>query len=343
MINQLVSTDTLLRLMDNFKGIRVAVVGDLMLDRYVWGSSSRISPEAPVPVVQLKQETRRLGGAANVAANITGMGGQAAVFGTIGQDAHAENLMSELTAAGIDTQGVTVTEDDRPTTVKTRVIAGGQQIVRVDREDTSPLPEKIRQTVVKNVTTALKSGQFDAVIVEDYAKGLLDTAFMQTIADSAADIGLICSLDPHPSHTAPVTGLTLITPNRLEAFALAGLYCHPPVIPPEKDDFLMEAAAKLSNDWQVENLLITLGSDGMALFEKGKPFIHIPTWAREVFDVSGAGDTVMGSFILARAAGASSAAAAVLSNYAAGIVVAKTGTIPVTAKELRQVLEAPND
>ncbi|MDT8391340.1 MAG: PfkB family carbohydrate kinase [Lentisphaeria bacterium] len=341
--NKLVSADSLRQLMDAFPGTRIAVVGDLMLDRYVWGSAARISPEAPVPIVRLERETRRLGGAANVAANITGMGGHATVFGTLGQDTHADNLMSELAAAGIDTRGVTVTEPDRPTTVKTRVIAGGQQVVRVDREDTSPLPEKIRRTVIDTVLTALKSGQFDAVIMEDYAKGLLDTEFMQTIADTAAAIGLICSLDPHPSHTTPVTGLSLITPNRSEAFALAGRYCHPPVTPPEKDPFLMATAAQLRADWQVENLLITLGGDGMALFDQADTLIHIPTRAREVFDVSGAGDTVMASFMLARATGADIAAAAVLSNYAAGIVVAKTGTIPVTAAELRRELEEPND
>lgn len=338
-----VSTDSLLRLMNSFKRMRIAVVGDLMLDRYVWGMASRISPEAPVPVVRLNKETRRLGGAANVAANITGMGGRAAVFGTIGQDDYGALLIDELKSAGIDTGGVIATGPDRQTTVKTRVIAGGQQIVRVDRETTSPLPVDVRQTMIDTIMTGLQTGQFDAVIMEDYAKGLLDTALMQAIADGAADIGIISSLDPHPSHTAPVTGLSFISPNRVEAFALAGLYCHEAITPPENDRFLMQTAAKLSEDWQVENLLITLGSDGMALFETSQPFIYIPTRAREVYDVSGAGDTVMASFMLARAAGASSVAAAVFSNYAAGIVVAKTGTIPVTAEEIRLELEAAHE
>lgn len=330
---------TYLDMMDRFSSLRVAVVGDLMLDRYIWGSATRISQEAPVPVVHVKNETWRLGGAANVAANVTSLGAKATVFGTMGQGRHAETLTRELHAAGIATSGVEQLPGDHLTTVKTRVIAGGQQIVRIDREDPDAVDDAVRRRIADSVADAVRAGNFDGVILEDYAKGLLTASCMQRIVDACNAGGILVALDPHPIHVTPVTGMTLMTPNRMEAFALAGVYHHPAAPTLDADSHLLHVGETLLGKWQVENLLITLGGDGMALFRKGLPPLHIPTRAREVFDVSGAGDTVTASFVLAMLAGATPPQAAGFSNYAAGIVVAKTGTVPVNAGELRAELE----
>ncbi len=322
---------------------RVAVVGDLMLDRYVWGSASRISQEAPVPVVRVNRESCCPGGAANVAGNIASLGAKATVFGTIGQDPYGETLIAELARRGIDAGGVVRTGADRETTVKTRVIANHQQVVRVDREDTSPLSDPLRDQLRQRLLHGIANGHFDALILEDYAKGLFTAPFMQEIANAARAQGLIVALDPHPCHVFDIHGLTLCTPNRMEAFALAGKYFQPGRLPLADDLPLLEVGAQLLASWGVEHLLITLGGEGMALFEAARPPLHIPTRAREVYDVSGAGDTVTASYVLALLAGADSAAAAEFANHAAGIVVAKMGTVPVEAEELRSRLEAEAD
>ncbi len=322
-----------------FKDLRVAVIGDMMLDRYIFGRASRISPEAPVPVVAVEREHETAGGASNVVRNILGLGGRAVACGVVGTDTRGDALVRLLEAEGADCSCVLRTPD-RPTTVKTRVIANNQQVVRIDREVTAPVPPEVRAALVEKVLGMIRAKTVQAVVFEDYAKGLLDQATMQRIADAARAAGVVTALDPHPSHQFSVTGLTLMTPNRAEAFGLAGAYYRGGVHPIANDLPLLEVSKKLRGDWRVEQLLVTLGADGMALFMEDRPTLHIPTKAREVFDVSGAGDTVIATYTIALLAGATPAQAAEISNHAAGVVVGKVGTAPITAPELLDALAA---
>ena len=312
---------------------RIGVVGDLMLDRYVWGGASRISQEAPIPVVEVKSTTARPGGAANVLNNIVTLGGEAVAFGVVGHDEAGDTLRGLLGELAVDTAGV-LRDPARVTTEKTRIIANHQQIVRVDTERKEPLSAETEAALLDAVRRALAAGGLDALILEDYAKGVLSPTLAQAIAARATDAGVPVALDPHPANALGVTGLTLMTPNRAEAFALAGVYHSEPVTPLEKDAALLEVARKLQARWAVESLLVTLGADGMALFRPDTAPLHVPTQAKEVFDVSGAGDTVIASCVLALAAGAAPEDAASLSNHAAGVVVGKVGTAPVSSEEL---------
>ncbi len=322
-----------------FTGFRVAVVGDMMLDRYIWGRASRISQEAPVPVVGVDRETETPGGAANVVRNVLALGGEALAFGVIGQDAYGDALLAGLEGHGADTRGL-VRLARRPTTVKTRVIANNQQICRVDREDTSPVPPEALAALEKALLSAIRARTVHAVIFQDYAKGLLTREFMQRVVNAARRQRIITVLDPHPSHPYKVTGLHLMKPNRAEAFGLAGVYYRSGVMPLADDAALLEVCRKLHRAWRVENLLVTLGPGGMALFARGLAPLHIPTQAQEVFDVSGAGDTVTATYTLALLAGASPADAAHIANHAAGVVVGKIGTVPILAAELVAALRA---
>ena len=330
---------TLAAFVPAFKNFRVAVVGDMMLDRYIFGRASRISPEAPVPVVAVEREQETAGGASNVTRNILGLGGRAVACGIAGTDARGDALVRILQDEGADCSCI-IRTPDRPTTVKTRVIANNQQVVRIDREMTSPVPAAIREQLESGILDMIRQKTIQALVFEDYAKGLLDQGMMQRIADAARAAGVITSLDPHPSHSFTVTGLTLMTPNRAEAFGLAGAYYRSGTHPISADQPLLEVSQKLCRDWRVEQLLVTLGADGMALFMENRPVLHIPTKAREVFDVSGAGDTVIATFTLALLAGATPGEAAQIANHAAGVVVGKVGTVPITAPELLVSLAA---
>ncbi len=321
-----------------FPNFRVAVFGDLMLDRYIWGSASRISQEAPVPVVRVDSETEVPGGAANVVRNILGLGAKTVVFGAVGADAAGAKLRALLGASGADTSGV-IEVGDRPTTTKTRLIAGNQQVARIDNEKTDDIRASALKPLLKKLLAALRGGQIQALILEDYAKGLLSGPMLQEIVDAAKAAGVLTAMDPHPSHPFKVKGLDLFTPNRREAFGLAGQYYQSGRLPIAEDTPLLAVGEALRRDWAVANCLITLGAQGMALFRKQCAPVHIPTRARAVFDVSGAGDTVIASFTLAMLAGAPPATAAEISNHAAGIVVAKVGTVPVTAAELLASLQ----
>lgn len=331
------SEQQLIRFVDKFPQSRVAVVGDLILDRYLWGNASRISQEAPVPVVTVSRETEVPGGAANVVNNLLSLGGQAAAFGRIGNDDHGAALCRILAAKGADTTGV-LTLEDYPTTVKTRVIANHQQVVRIDYEETTPPTTENLAQLASHLRTEIESGHCAALIFEDYAKGLLTADFIQSLVDLAQSRGIPTALDPHPCHAFNVKGLTLMTPNRAEAFGLAGIYYQPTVLPLSSDQPLIKAGQRLRELWQVKYLLITLGPDGMAMFAGDDEPLHIPTRAREVYDVSGAGDTVTATFVLSLLAGATPGEAAEIANHAAGIVVAKVGTLPVEIEELRRSL-----
>lgn len=317
-----------------FSGKRVAVIGDLMLDVYVWGKANRISQEAPVPVVLVNKKTSCLGGASNVMRNVATLGGAVQAFGVVGNDENGKILRSMLSEYSIDSSNV-CTDPARQTIEKQRIIAGTQQLVRIDYETTVPVNPETQEKIVGRLIELIEKKEIDAVIFEDYAKGLLDSETLNKISAAAKNAGIISALDPHPDHPEQVSNLTLMTPNRMEAFGLAGVYIRKEEsTPAQKDEQLQEVAGRLKDTWAPEYLLITLGSQGMALFEKNGGSFAIPTIAREVFDVSGAGDTVIAAFTLALLGGATAAEAAEIANHAAGVVVGKIGTVTVTVDEL---------
>ena len=325
-------TDRLNRILRDFAHQHILVVGDVMLDHFIWGRVTRISPEAPVPVVEVHRESFFPGGTANVARNLRALTGRVTVLGCVGTDLAGQQLCDLLRADGVATTGL-VTDADRPTTVKTRVVAQNQQIVRFDKEQTRPLSPALQQQLRQNFQAQLPAGA--AVIFEDYGKGVLTQSVLNGLHRTAQRAGKITTADPNARHLLRYAGLTAITPNRSEAFAAAGL-----ANPPALDDVLADApllncGAKLLRQWRPENLLITLGEHGMWLFRAGQAPHHIPTVAQEVFDVSGAGDTAIATLTLALAAGAQPVEAAELANHAAGIVVGKVGTATCTPDELR--------
>ena len=325
-------------LVEKFHGLRVAVVGDLMLDRYIWGTASRISQEAPVPVVAVRERTATPGGAANVLRNIASLGACPIAFGVIGADESGSELLSLLGKHDVDVSGI-ICSAGRITAEKTRIIADHQQVVRVDNERVESISDEDASLLVLGLRAALEEGRVDAIILEDYAKGSVTESVLQGVATLGVEFDVPVALDPHPGNTARAKGLTVMTPNRSEAFAMTGVYPRPGVLPVEEDSALAEVVAQLRQEWAPRYLMITLGGHGMALFQEGEPVHHIPTRAREVFDVSGAGDTVIASFVLSLLAGATADEAAELSNHAAGVVVGKVGTAAVTREELLQAFE----
>ena len=310
---------------------RLLVVGDVMLDQFIWGGVSRISPEAPVPVVEFHRESFMAGGAANVARNLTSLGAVAQLFGVIGEDPAAEHLTEVLRRDGVDCGGL-VSVSDRPTGLKTRVIAQHQHVVRIDRERKGALCERDAERVLKLIRAALPGA--DAVLVGDYAKGLVNQELLTALKMECRRSGVWLSVDPKPSNRVGLEDLSLVTPNRKEAFELAGMEDSVSTANPLADLPLLEVAERLLGKLKPALLLITLGGQGMLLCRRGDRPIHIPTVAQEVFDVSGAGDTVIASFTLAVSAGASPYEAAVFSNHAAGVVVGKMGTATVTPAEM---------
>ena len=320
----------------NFPNSRVLVIGDLILDQFVWGRVNRISPEAPVPVVEVDRETQYPGGAANVARNLREFTPHTAVLGMIGTDPHAHALKRLLADEGIQIDGVQQ-DPDYHTIVKTRIIARHQQVVRVDRE------RKLRPTQAQfDRAIAVLEGmlpELDAVIVEDYGKGLIQQSFANEITARVRAAGRLLAIDPNPGNPLHWHGATVMKPNRSEAFAAAGLPLSEP--PVESDEAVREAGRMLLEKWACENLLITLGEQGMILFRPGQTPYHTPTRAKEVFDVSGAGDTAIALFTLALSAGASAIEAAEISNHASGIVVGKLGTATVNPAELTRSFSKP--
>jgi len=323
--------DRVKRLLAAGSGTRILVVGDLMLDHFMWGSVARISPEAPVPVVELERENFMPGGAANVARNLTALDVPTELFGLVGQDDGARQLKRLLDEHHIGRGGL-LASGARPTSVKTRVVAHKQQIVRIDRESRAGIGPAVARRIARTLEDLAANAS--AIIVCDYGKGVVTQPLLDELKQLCRRSGIWLSLDPKPVHELNLTGLSLITPNRKEAFELARVRDETRHSDPLSDANLMRAADVLMEELRPAVLLITLGEQGMLLCQHGaKPF-HIPTVAREVFDVSGAGDTVIACFTLAIAAGASPLEAAFLSNHAAGIVVGKIGTATVTPDEL---------
>jgi D-beta-D-heptose 7-phosphate kinase/D-beta-D-heptose 1-phosphate adenosyltransferase len=310
---------------------RIVVIGDVMLDHFIWGTVARISPEAPVPVVELTRESFMPGGAANVARNLTSLGVPTELFGLAGKDLAAEHLKRLLDDHQIGCRGL-LADAARTTSVKTRVVAHKQQVVRIDRESRDGLSEVHEKRLLATLEPMLPT--LAAVVVGDYGKGVVTQSLLDRLKELCRRRGIWLSLDPKPVHHLDLTHLSLLTPNRKEAFELAGLRDESRHSDPLADPGLMKMAEHLLTQLQPAVLLITLGELGMLLCQRGhKPF-HIPTVAQEVFDVSGAGDTVIASFTAAIAAGASPVEAALLSNHAAGLVVGKVGTATVTPEEL---------
>ena len=316
-------------IVSNFKNVKVMVIGDLILDEFLWGDVTRISPEAPVPVVWVRKESFMPGGASNVANNLRSLGAGVYLVGVIGDDERGAILKGALEQKGIDTAGVMM-DESRPTTLKTRVVAHHQQVVRIDKEKVDSLDAGITGRLINYVERMIKS--VDAVIIEDYGKGVISPLLLSKVLPLAKKSGKIISVDPKEEHFKYYKGVTTITPNNHEAAKAAGFEI-------KDDSSLKKAGQVLLNKLNCRIVLITLGENGMAVFQKGKPMKHIPTVAQEVFDVSGAGDTVVASFTLSLAAGAGPIMAAHIANCAAGIVVGKIGIAVVTPQELINRIE----
>lgn len=314
-------------IVDTFKSRRLAVIGDSMVDRFLWGKVDRISPEAPVPVVKLEKETRKLGGAANVAANIRALGSEVVLFGLNGKD-EAGTWMNELLMEhGIDAGGMVETED-RPTTIKTRIIAHNQQVVRTDREDDSPVPATLVQELLKRLESM---GPFDGYILSDYGKGVLTDDALKQCISTAHKAGSPIIVDPKKGDYSQYHGVTSLTPNQKEAEQACALTISDETSLTKAGDALLKRTA-------AEAVLITRGEHGMALFVKDGSQHHLPTEASHVYDVTGAGDTVIAVYTTALAAGVNFADAASLANHAAGVAVRELGTVAVTADQLREAL-----
>jgi rfaE bifunctional protein kinase chain/domain len=311
-----------------FGRARILVVGDIMMDLFIRGRVSRISPEAPVPVVAVDKEDFLPGGAANVAHNIRALGGQVTLCSIIGEDEMGERMKAILTGCGTGIDGIW-TEPDRQTTVKTRVIAHHQQVVRIDRETVRPLKPATAAKILNYLTDAVEA--FDGVILSDYDKGMLTKDLARAVIRRARRAGRFVLVDPKPKNLLYYRGATVVTPNTAEAGAAAGIAI-------TDDGTLERAGRRLLKRLGCQALVITRGEEGMAVFEPHQKTIPIPTVAREVYDVTGAGDTVIGTMALALAGRASYRDAACLGNYAAGIVVGKRGTATASPEELVRVI-----
>ncbi len=310
---------------------RILVVGEMMLDEFIWGKVSRISPEAPVPVVDVVRETFNAGGAANVARNLREFADHVHLISLAGTGHDATVLREILETRGVALDGVIF--DAAYTTIrKTRIVARNQQVVRVDRERRRGFTDAQRTQVLANFEKLLPS--LDAIILEDYDKGLLDQSLVDALVKAARAAGKIVNVDPKPSNPIRWHDVTCVTPNRGEAFRCAGRKESDPADNVREDTALLEVGAILLEKWRCDHLLITLSEHGMILFESGQPPHHIPTRAQEVIDVSGAGDTAIAVFTASLAGGATPREAAEIANHASGIVVAKTGTAVTSREEL---------
>ncbi len=316
---------------ESFSRARLLVVGDVMLDHFIWGNVRRISPEAPVPVVEVTKETWYPGGAANVARNIASFSKQVHLMGRVGRDSAADRLRELLAVDEVDPSPLLIS-DEVPTISKARVTARQQQIVRVDRERLLQLTGAELAEVERRLRAMAQ--ELDAVIIEDYGKGFVTAALVDVIAKVAAESGIIVTVDPSPHNPLLWRGVSLVKPNRLEAFSAAGLTDRLLPEPPAENPELLDVGRVLMEKWDTPKILITLGEQGMLLFQRGAEPHHIPTRAREVFDVSGAGDTAIALLTLALAAGLDAISAAEIANRASGVVVGKLGTARLTPEEL---------
>lgn len=299
-----------------------------MLDEFIWGRVRRISPEAPVPVVEVERHTVALGGAGNVVSNLVALGAHTAPFGIVGDDADAERLRFAFRSLSVSDEGL-VADGSRPTTLKTRIIAHNQQVVRADRESRAHVSTELEEKVAALITGEMS--RLDAIVVSDYNKGLLTPGLLGRVLPEAARRGIVVCLDPKMRSFAHYQPVTVITPNNQEAAEAAGVSI-------EDTGSLVEAGQTILGAIKCQAVLVTRGEEGMTLFTDGGEVTHIPTVAREVYDVTGAGDTVIATLALALTSGATLTEAAVLANHAAGVVVGKVGTATVTCEELLETI-----
>jgi D-beta-D-heptose 7-phosphate kinase/D-beta-D-heptose 1-phosphate adenosyltransferase len=312
-----------------FPEASVLVIGDLILDHYIWGRVSRISPEAPVPVVHVDSESLKLGGAANVFNNILALGGRADLCGVIGADESGRLLLKELGAKRSSRGGVII-DQDRPTTRKSRVVAHNQQVVRYDVERRSEMKPHLQRRMVRYVES--RARDLSCLVVSDYAKGVVTASLMADLTRLALAHHIPIVVDPKVEHFGYYKGVTVVTPNHLEATQAAGIHG-------DDDENINEAGAIIRQRLGCRSVLITRGERGMSLYEAEGAYWHIPTRARQVYDVTGAGDTVVGTLALALSAGASMREAATLANHAAGVVVGMVGTATIHQAQLAEALE----
>jgi D-beta-D-heptose 7-phosphate kinase/D-beta-D-heptose 1-phosphate adenosyltransferase len=317
-------------LLKKMRGRRVIVLGDVMLDEFLWGTVARISPEAPVPVVEVTRQSYHLGGAGNVAANVCSLGGRAVLAGVVGSDPAAERVRESLGQAGVQTALIS-SDSGRPTTVKTRIVAHHQQVVRADRERSDDITADLEDGLVARLRDALPS--CGALVVSDYQKGVVTPRLMRTVVSLARRLGIPVLVDPKVRHFPFYRGVSVITPNQLETEQATGIRIR-------GEDDLLAAGARILRKLRCGAALVTRGEQGMSLFQGGARPLHIPTAAREVFDVTGAGDTVIATVALGLCGGARLHEAAMLANYAAGVVVGKLGTATATPDEVVAAVEA---
>jgi len=318
----------LIKYIHRFPDTKVLVIGDIIMDEYIWGDVSRISPEAPVPVVEVQQDTKMLGGAANVLNNIASLGGRPILCGVIGNDPTGEEIVERVKGRDLVYDGIIV-ESDRCTSIKTRVVAHNQQVVRFDRESRGGIRPESIDKLLAFVKESLD--KLDAIIVADYGKGVISAQLMKGLRDIVLDSDIILAVDPKSDNFEYYQGVDLITPNHHEA----GAFCRTHIV---DEETLIQAGRHMLSELNCRSVLITQGKDGMTLFENNGAVCHIPTVSRKVYDVTGAGDTVISTFCLGLASGMDLKSAAIISNFAAGIVVGEVGTSSVKADELEKVI-----
>ena len=314
--------------LDRFSGRRLAVLGDCMVDRYLWGRVDRISPEAPVPVVEIERESFTLGGAGNVAANLRALGAEPVLLGVLGDDADAVTLRATFERQGIASAQL-ITDPQRPTTVKTRIVAHSQHVVRADRESRLDVAGAALDRLISAIEAAMKD--CEGLVVSDYGKGVVNASTLACALSIARLRGVAVSVDPKESHIDAYRGVSILTPNLHEAGWVQGRRI-------VDEASLMEVGWGLQKRLDAQAVLVTRGAEGMSLFERGDRYTHLPTVAREVFDVTGAGDTVVSVVALALASGADLVSACALSNHAAGIVIREVGTATCSPQQLRESL-----
>jgi D-glycero-beta-D-manno-heptose-7-phosphate kinase len=327
-----ISEKRLKQLKSNFKDKRIAIIGDMMLDIYFWGDVKRISPEAPVPVLEVENEFYRFGGAANVALNISTLGGIAEPIGIIGYDNYGTIFNSLLSEQKISHYGI-IEDDTRPTTSKTRVIADSQHIVRIDKESKETINSKIQNQIVDYLKSKIK--KLDGIILQDYNKGVLSAPLINQIIEQANKNKILVTVDPKFNNFFEYKNVTVFKPNRKEAEDILGMKI-------KTDSDISFAGNTLLKKLNAINILLTLGEGGIAVFEKGKPEKRMPTKARKVADVSGAGDTVISTLTLALASGANIYEASYLANYAGGLVCEEVGIIPIEINKLFETVIQEN-
>lgn len=310
----------------NFSDVKVLIVGDIMLDRYCWGSVNRISPEAPVPIVNLEKTSSVLGGAANVAANVAGLGAEPYLIGVVGQDDEADIIRDAL-KSNFFLKDSLISSTERQTTIKTRIVAHNQQIVRIDQETKAELSLEEELAIWEKISEKLE--QVEIVVVSDYAKGVLTNTLLARLITKCRDLGLLILVDPKGKNFRKYYGATMLTPNRHEIVLACNLDNY-------NQDLVEDRSSKLLNELGLKYLLVTQGEDGMTLFESNKQILHLPVEPRNVYDVTGAGDTVIACLAVCMGAGANFAEAAQFANRAAGLVIEKIGTTAITLEMLKQ-------